>query len=152
MNLSDFKQKLPTKKAIIGFDFGTKRLGVAVSDLTCTIASSYTIIERKNKHDDINKIKEIIDEKEIGGIVFGLPLQMNGQEGDIAAEVRKFAAFVEAQTGLPCTFWDERLSSSAVESFLISEVDMSRSKRKKILDSSAATYILQGFLDALKKA
>ena len=152
MNLLDFKQKLPTKKAIIGFDFGTKRLGVAVSDLTCTIASSYTIIERKNKHADIEKIKKIIAEKEVGGMVFGLPLQMDGQEGEVATEARKFADFVANETGLPCAFWDERLSSSAVESFLIQEVDMSRAKRKKILDASAASYILQGFLDALKKA
>lgn len=152
MNLADFKQKLPVKKAIIGFDFGIKRLGVAVSDLTCTIATSYTIIERKSKAADIEKIKNIIEQKEIGGMVFGLPLQMNGQEGEVAAEAKKFAAFVEEQTGLPCAFWDERLSSSAVENFLIDEVDMSRAKRKKILDASAAAYILQGFLDALKKA
>ena len=152
MNLLDFKQVLPPKKAVIGFDFGIKRLGVAVSDLTLTIASAYTIIERKSKVSDIEKIKRIIVEKEIGGMVFGLPLQMNGQEGEVAAEARKFAKFVAEQTGLPCAFWDERLSSSAVESFLIDEVDMSRAKRKKILDASAAAYILQGFLDALKKA
>ncbi len=152
MNLFDFKQAIAPKKAIIGFDFGTKRLGVAVSDLTCTIASAYTIIERKNKTADIEKIKKIIADKEVGGMVFGLPLQMNGQEGEVATETRKFAAFVEKETGLPCAFWDERLSSSAVESFLIRDVDMSREKRKKILDASAASYILQGFLDALKKA
>ena len=152
MDLLSFKQKLPAKKAIIGFDFGTKRLGVAVSDLTCTIASSYTIIERKSKVADIEKIKKIIVEKEIGGMVFGLPLQMNGQEGEVAKEARKFAEFVAKETGLPYMFWDERLSSSAVENFLIQEADMSRAKRKKVLDASAASYILQGFLDALKKA
>ncbi len=152
MDLVDFKRSIAAKTAIIGFDFGIKRLGVAVSDLTRTIASSYTIIERKSKASDIEKIKKIIVEKEIGGMVFGLPLQMNGQEGEVAAEARKFAEFVAKETGLPYTFWDERLSSSAVENFLIDEVDMSRAKRKKILDASAAAYILQGFLDALKKA
>lgn len=152
MQLSDFKKNLPPKKALIGFDYGAKRLGVAVSDLTLTIASSYTIIQRSSMPKDMTQIKQIIRDKEIGGMVFGLPLQMNGQEGETAVAVRKFAEEVQSETGLPCAFWDERLSSSAVESFLIQEVDLSRGKRKKVLDASAAAYILQGFLDALKKA
>lgn len=152
MSLSDFKKELSPKKAIIGFDYGSKRLGVAVSDLTLTIATSYTIVQRQSKATDFAQIKKIIAEKEIGGMVFGLPLQMNGQEGEIAAETRAFAQALQKEIGLPCAFWDERLSSSAVESFLIQEVDLSRNKRKKILDASAAAYILQGFLDALKKA
>ena len=82
-------------------------------------------------------------------MVFGLPLQMNGEEGDIAGEVRAFAAKLQEATGLPCLFWDERLSSSAVESFLIKEADLSRAKRKKVLDAGAAAYILQGALDRL---
>ena len=152
MSLSDFKKELSPKKAIIGFDYGSKRLGVAVSDLTLTIATSYTIVQRQSKATDFAQIKKIIAEKEIGGMVFGLPLQMNGPEGEIAAETRTFAQALQKETGLPCAFWDVRLSSSAVENFLIQEVDLSRNKRKKILDASAAAYILQGFLDALKKA
>lgn len=152
MHLSDFKKSLPVRKALIGFDYGAKRLGVAVSDLSLTIAGSYTIIQRSSITKDMEQIKRIVSEKEIGGMVFGLPLQMNGEEGETAAAVREFAAEVQAATGLPCAFWDERLSSSAMESFLIREVDMSRGKRKKVLDASAAAYILQGFLDALKKA
>lgn len=152
MELSKFKSLLPPKTAVIGFDFGVRRLGIAISDLTLTIASSYTIVQRKSKTKDLEIIKQIIQEKEIGGMVFGLPLQMNGLEGETAAETRRFADWLQKETGLPCTFWDERLSSSAVERFLISEVDMSRSKRKKLLDASAAAYILQGFLDALKNA
>ncbi len=152
MQLSDFKKSLPPKKAVVGFDYGAKRLGVAVSDLTLTIASSYTIIQRDSITKDMERIKRIVSDKEIGGMVFGLPLQMNGEEGETAAAVRKFAAEAQAATGLPCAFWDERLSSSAMENFLIREVDMSRGKRKKVLDASAAAYILQGFLDALKNA
>jgi putative Holliday junction resolvase len=133
----------------MGVDFGTKRLGVAVSDLLRTIASSYKIVERKAWETDITEIKNIIKEKEIGAIVYGLPLQMNGQEGEIAAKVREFANKVYEETNLPFMFWDERLSSSAVENFLIKEVDLSRSKRKKVLDASAAAYILQGALDRL---
>ena len=94
----------------------------------------------------------VIIEKEIGAIAMGLPLQMNGQEGEIAQEVRKFATNLEESFNLPVLLWDERLSSSAVESFLIKEVDLSRKKRAKVLDASAASYILQGVLDALKYA
>ena len=96
------------------------------------------------------EIKRIIAEKEIGGLVYGLPLQMDGTEGEIAHEVRTFAEKLAQEVDLPYMFWDERLSSSAVERFLIDEVDMSRAKRKKVLDASAAAYILQGALDALK--
>lgn len=151
MDINEFRQQLKPYKAIMGVDFDTKRLGIAVSDLLRTIASSYKILERKNLEFDINEIKKIINEKEIGAIVYGLPLQMNGQEGETAVKVREFASKVYEQINLPFMFWDERLSSSAIENFLIKEVDLSRSKRKKILDASAAAYILQGALDRLTR-
>lgn len=149
MELSEFKEKLPPYKALIGFDYGEKRLGIAVSDLMRQIANSYKILYRSSLDKDLAEIKTIIAEKEVGAMVFGLPLQMDGQEGKIAAKVREFAQKVADETGLPYVFWDERLSSSAVERFLISEVDLSRQKREKVLDASAAAYILQGALDAL---
>lgn len=149
MQMNEFKKELKPYKAILGFDYGSKRLGVAVSDLMRNIASSYKIIYRNSWEQDIKEIKRIIEEKEICAIIYGLPLQMNGEEGDIAREVRGFAEKVYNEIPLPYTFWDERLSSSAVEKFLIKEVDLSRQKRKKVLDSSAASYILQGALDAL---
>ena len=150
MNIKEFKASLPAYRALIGFDYGAKRLGVAVSDLLLTVASSYKIIQRESFAKDLAKIKKIIAEKEVGGIVFGLPLQMNGEEGEIAQEVRHFAEKLSKEIDLPIFFWDERLSSSAMENFLIKEVDMSRGKRKKVLDASAAAYILQGVLDALR--
>ncbi len=152
MNIKDFKQTLPAYKAILGIDYGSKRMGLAVSDLLRTIASSYKILYRKDISTDIEELKKIIKEKEIGAIVMGLPLQMDGQEGEIAKEVRKFALLLEEKLNLPILLWDERLSSSAVEKFLIKEVDLSRSKRAKVLDASAAAYILQGALDALAYA
>lgn len=152
MNIKEFKASLPAYRALIGFDYGAKRLGVAVSDLLLTVASSYKIIQRESFAKDLAKIKKIIAEKEVGGIVFGLPLQMNGEEGEIAQEVRHFAEKLSKEIDLPIFFWDERLSSSAMENFLIKEVDMSRGKRKKVLDASAAAYILQGVLDALRFA
>lgn len=151
-NIKEFKEKLKLYQAIIGFDFGEKRLGVAVSDLSRMVATSHKIIYRSDIEKDIVQIKQIIEDKQIGGMVFGLPLQMNGEEGKTAVLVREFAAKIAEYIDLPYAFWDERLSSSAVENFLIKEVDMSREKRKKILDASAAAYILQGFLDALAYA
>lgn len=152
MDIKAFKQQLPVKKAILGIDYGSKRMGLAVSDLSLMIATSYKILYRKELSQDLAALKEIITEKEIGAIVIGLPLQMNGTEGEIAAEVRRFATVLEETFALPILLWDERLSSSAVESFLIKEVDLSRKKRAKVLDASAAAYILQGALDALKYA
>lgn len=149
MDIKEFKQNLKPYKAIIGFDFGEKRLGVAVSDLLRTIATPHKIIQRQNFAKDLAEIKKIIEEKEVGALVYGLPLQMNGQEGTTALKVREFAEKIYAATALPYTFWDERLSSSAVENFMIREADLSRGKRKKSLDSSAAAFILQGFLDSL---
>ena len=151
MDIGEFKQLLKPYGALIGFDFGVKRLGVAVSDLTRMIATSYTIIERKSFAKDIAAIEKIIADKEVCGLVYGLPKQMDGSEGEVAALTRQFASRVAEQVHLPYTFWDERLSSKAVENFLISGVDLSRQKRKKVLDSSAAAYILQGFLDAMQR-
>jgi len=150
MELRDFKQQLKPYKALLGFDFGTKRLGVAVSDLLLMVATPQKTIFRTDINSDIKAIQNIIKEKEIGGIIYGLPLQMNGEEGETAQAVRQFAATVAQATNLPYAFWDERLSSKAMENFLIKEADMSRAKRKNILDSSSAGYILQGALDALR--
>lgn len=150
MDIKEFNKNLQNYKALLGFDYGSKRLGVAVSDLMRSIATSYKIIYRSSWEKDLAEIQKIVAEKEICGFVFGLPLQMNGQEGDIAKEVRAFAEKLQQEIPLPILFWDERLSSSAVERFLIDEIDLSRAKRKKVLDSSAAAYILQGALDALQ--
>lgn len=152
MNIKEFKSQIPQKKAVLGIDFGTKRMGLAVSDLSLTIATSYKILYRRDLKRDLDDLQQIITEKEIGAVVMGLPLQMNGQEGQIAEEVRKFASVLEETFHMPVFLWDERLSSSAVESFLIKEVDLSRKKRAKVMDASAAAYILQGALDALKYA
>ena len=150
LNLVDFKQKMKPYKAILGFDFGTKRLGVAVSDLLWLVASSQKTIFRTDIKSDLEAIKKIIEEKEVGGIIYGLPLQMDGTEGETAVEVRKFAQRVYEVLPIPYSFWDERMSSKAMENFLIKEVDMSRKRRKEVLDSSSASYILQGALDGLK--
>ena len=141
MNIKEFKTGLPVRKAVLGIDYGSKRMGLAVSDLSCTIATPYKILYRREISADMAELRKIMAEKEIGAVVMGLPLQMNGEEGEIAAEVRKFAAILE-----------ENFKFSAMENFLIKEADLSRKKRAKVLDASAAAYILQGALDALKYA
>ena len=151
MDIKEFKSSLKAYKAVLGFDYGDKRLGTAVSDLLLMVATPYKTIFRQNQKTDMEEIKKIIAEKEVGGIVYGLPLQMNGEEGETAAKVRAFAETVYDHTHLPYAFWDERLSSAAMENFLIKEVDMNRKRRKEVLDASAAGYILQGFLDALNR-
>ena len=150
MDLRDFKQQIKPYKAILGFDFGTKRLGVAVSDLLWTVATPQKTIFRSDWNADLKAIRTLVAEKEVGALIYGLPLQMNGEEGDTAKAVRSFAQKLAQEIPLPYAFWDERLSSKAMENFLIKEVDMSRAKRKDILDSSSAAYILQGVLDALR--
>lgn len=149
MEIREFKSLLPKDKAVLGFDYGEKRLGVAVSDLLLMTANPVTIIQRTTWDKDLAQIKKIIAEKEVGGLVYGLPLQMNGEKGETADKAQKFAFKLAQEINLPYIFWDERLSSRAVENFLISEVDMSRAKRKQKLDANAAAYILQGVLDAL---
>lgn len=150
MELAEFKAQIKPHTAILGFDYGEKRLGVAVSDLLWMVATPGKTIFRAELKQDLAAIKKLVDEREIGAIVYGLPLLMNGQEGETAAAVRKFADEVYKRMPLPYTFWDERLSSKAMENFLIKEADMSRAKRKQVLDSSSAAYILQGLLDWLK--
>ena len=150
MELREFKAALKPYTALLGFDFGTKRLGVAVSDLLGLVATADKTIFRTSLEEDLAAVRKLVEERSIGGIIYGLPLQMNGEEGETAAAVRKFAGQVAAEIPLPYAFWDERLSSKAMENFLIKEVDMSRAKRKQVLDSSSAAYILQGALDALR--
>lgn len=149
-DMLSFGTRLKPYGALLGIDFGTKRIGLAVSDVLRLVATSYKILERRDINKDIEALEQVIADKEICAIVYGLPKQMNGIEGETAIAVRKFALDVAEKINLPYVFWDERLSSKAVESFLIKEVDMSRQKRKKILDASAAAYILQGALDALQ--
>lgn len=150
MDLLTFKSALAPYKAVLGIDYGSKRMGLAVSDLLRSIATSYKILYRNDWSKDVEQLRQVINEKEIGGIVYGLPLQMNGQEGDIAREVKVFAEKLATEIPLPYVFWDERLSSAAAENFLIKEVDLSRQKRQKVLDAAAAAYILQGALDAMQ--
>lgn len=138
---------LPTTGALIGLDLGTKTIGVAISDGTQMIASPVETIARKKFKLDAERLLTLIKEYNVVGIVLGLPKNMDGSEGPRCQSTRAFAKNMEALTDVPITFWDERLSTAAVDRMLI-EADATRKRRGEVIDKMAATYILQGYLDS----
>lgn len=131
---------------IMGLDIGDKTIGVAVSDLMGLTAQGIKTINRVGKNKDIEELKKIISERQINLIVSGLPKNMTGDIGLQGEKVMKFCKLLKEETGLEIEFWDERLSTVAAERSLL-EADVSRKKRKKVVDMLAAVIILQGFLD-----
>lgn len=140
---------LPPSGAIIGLDVGTKTIGVAVSDVTRTIATALKTIRRKKFSVDSAELLALAEKSEAAGFVIGLPINMNGTEGPRAQSCRAFARNLAALTPLPIALWDERLSTAAAERVLL-DADASRKRRADVIDSVAASYILQGALDRLK--
>jgi putative Holliday junction resolvase len=136
-------------KRLLGVDPGTKRIGIAISDATLTVATPLTTIVRKKFATDSAALLALVRERNVGAIVYGLPRNMDGSEGPRAQSARAFARNFTAHAALPYAFWDERLSTAAVERALISEADLSRERRSAVVDRAAAAYILQGALDAL---
>lgn len=132
---------------IMGLDIGDKTIGVAVSDIMGMTAQGIKTIRRESKKKDLEQLKEIIKEKQVNKIVSGLPKNMNGTLGPQGEKVIKFCDFLKEEVGLEIEFWDERLSTVAAERSLI-EGDVSRKKRKKVIDMLAAVIILQGYLDS----
>ena len=136
------------KNRLIGLDLGTKTIGVSMSDSSRIIASTFETINRTNTKLDIERILDICDEFKISGIILGYPINMNFTEGPRSQSTMSFAKLLELRTSIPIILWDERLSTSAAEKVLIS-ADLSRKKRKDVIDKLAATYILQGILDRI---
>ncbi len=133
-------------KRLIGLDPGTKTIGVAICDSAHMVATPLQVIRRGKQAADFAAIRKIIDETQAGGIVVGMPLNMDGTSGPRAQSVRAFQRSLERAFDLPMAFIDERLSTSAVERSLISQ-DVSRRRRAEVIDAHAAAYILQGALD-----
>lgn len=131
----------------LGLDLGTKTLGVAVSDLTGTIATSLTILRHENNHEYLlEELKKIIIEKNVETIVLGLPKNMNNTIGERGEMVLSFKEKLEKSIDLPIILEDERLTTRVAENILIT-ADVSRKKRKKVIDKMAANIILQSYLD-----
>lgn len=148
-SLSELIKYLPKKSRLLGLDVGRKTIGLAVSDSDMKIATTVGTIRRSKFTKDVKNLDAIITERQVNGLVLGLPISMDGNEGPACQSVRQFAVNLDNNLEIGITFWDERLSTSAVERLLIKEADLSRNRRSEIIDKMAAAYILQGALDSL---
>ena len=147
-NPADLRANLGRDQRLMGLDVGKKTIGLALTDVTLTIASPYDTIRRKRFRDDAEALATIIEREDVGGLVLGLPFNMDGSEGPRCQSVRQFATNLEERLALPYAFWDERLSTAAVTRTLL-DADASRRRRARVVDKMAAAYILQGALDAM---
>lgn len=148
--LTDAAALLPARGALIGLDLGSKTIGVAASDPDRRVAAPVETVARQRFTLDARSLIELAAERRAAGFVLGLPINMDGTEGARAQSTRAFARNLAKLTELPIALWDERLSTAAVERALIA-ADLSRAKRKAVIDQHAATYILQGALDRLAR-
>lgn len=149
-DLQNDLSRLPPSGKLLGLDLGTKTIGVAISDSLRMSATPLETIRRSKFTQDAEALVRIITANDPSGIVIGLPLNMDGSEGPRAQSTRAFARNFSAKTGLPIVFWDERLSTSAVTRTLL-EADVSRARRGDVVDKLAASYILQGALERLRR-
>ncbi|SNS28457.1 Holliday junction resolvase RuvX [Tropicimonas sediminicola] len=147
--ITEFAAALPSGRAVAGLDLGTATIGVAISDRLLSTATPAETIRRKKFGIDAEKLLALLNAREVGGIVLGLPRNMDGSEGPRCQSTRAFARNLEKLTPLPMTFWDERLSTVAAERALL-EADTSRKRRAEVIDHVAAGFILQGALDRMR--
>jgi putative pre-16S rRNA nuclease len=148
--LEHLRTSLQPGQRLMGLDLGIKTIGIAISDVTRQVATPLETIRRSKFSLDVSKLLALAAEENVGGIILGLPINMDGSEGPRAQSTRAFARNMGKLSPLPIVFWDERLSTAAVERMLI-ESDRSRAKRGRLVDKLAATYILQGALDRLSR-
>ena len=135
---------------ILGLDIGDRTIGVAISDPLLITAQGITTIRRKGIENDIEELKKICEEYSVDKIVSGLPKNMNGTIGPQGEKVLEFCEIIKSNISLPIIMWDERLTTVSANRAML-EADISRKKRKKIVDKVASTYILQGYLDSITK-
>jgi putative Holliday junction resolvase len=141
---------LPQSAPLVGLDLGEKTIGVAVSDATRTVASPLELIRKTKFTDDAGRLFALMEGRGAGGIVIGLPVNMDGTEGPRCQSARAFARNLLRLRDLPIAFWDERMSSMAVNRVLIDEADVTRARRAEVVDKMAAAWILQGALERLR--
>jgi len=148
-NLAAFAEAVPRDKGLLGLDVAKTTIGIAGADPTRTVATPLAVIRRTRFHRDALELERLVRERDVGGLVIGWPVNMDGTEGPRCQSVRQFALNLDERLPLPTLLWDERWSTQAVERRMI-EADLSRRKRAGRLDAAAAAYILQGALDALR--
>jgi putative pre-16S rRNA nuclease len=149
-NPAALRTAVPTGARLLGLDVGTKTIGLALSDTRLVIASPLDTIRRRRFRDDMAALFAEIDRHDVGGVVIGLPLALDGKDSPRTQSVRAFARNLLQQRNLPALLWDERLSTAAVTREMIA-ADMTRKRRAEIVDKVAAAYILQGCLDAMPR-
>ena len=146
---AEMKARLAPEQRVLGLDLGSKTIGLALSDTSLRIATPLQTIRRSKFATDSQQLMAIVREHDIGALVLGLPLNMDGSEGPRVQSTRAFARNMARITDIPIIFWDERLSTVAVTRTLL-EADRSRKRRAELVDKMAAAYILQGALDSLR--
>jgi putative Holliday junction resolvase len=148
--IEDLPPLLATEARLLGLDLGTKTIGMALSDVTRSVATPLRTLKRGKFTADAKEIAQVVELNQVGGVVIGLPLNLDGSEGPRAQSTRAFARNLAGRLNVPIVFWDERLSTAAVERHLI-EADASRKRRAEVIDRMAAAYILQGALERLRR-
>src|SRR4029079_7933644 len=149
-DIEDLPPLLARDARLLGLDVGTKTIGMALSDVTRSVATPFDTIRRTKFTADAKTIREVVEKNQVGALVIGFPLNLDGSEGPRAQSTRAFARNLASHVEVPMVFWDERLSTAAVERHLI-EADASRKRRAEVVDRMAAAYILQGALDRLRR-
>jgi putative Holliday junction resolvase len=148
LELPALRVRLARDQRLIGIDPGRRTIGVALSDVSLTLASPYGSLKRGKLRDNAAEIVAVAAREGAGGLVVGLPLSMDGSAGPAAQAARDWALALSEATGLPAAMWDERLSTAAVNRFLVGEADLSRKRRAGAVDRMAAAWMLQGALEA----
>ncbi|MFC5390982.1 Holliday junction resolvase RuvX [Brevundimonas bullata] len=150
-DLTDLPAACPPDTPWMGLDLGENTIGVAVSDTSRMIASPLQLIRKVKFSQDAEQLIKLMNGRNVSALVIGLPLNMDGSEGPRAQSCRAFARNLERLRPVNVAFQDERLSTSAVERFLIEELDLNRKRRANVVDRTAAAWILQGALDRLRR-
>lgn len=143
--------RLESGRRFLGLDLGTKTIGLALSDTGHHIASPYLTLARKKFTQDAAELVKIAARENVGALVLGLPVNMDGTEGPRCQATRAFARNIALQIPVPIALWDERLSTVAVQRMMTEEADLSRARRAELVDKLAASYILQSYLDWMRK-
>ncbi|WP_191554207.1 Holliday junction resolvase RuvX [Brevundimonas aurantiaca] len=150
LDLLDLPAACPPETPWMGLDLGEKTIGVAVSDATRLIASPLELIRKSKFTHEAEQLFKLMAHRKVSALVIGLPVNMDGTEGPRAQSCRAFARNLERLRPINVAFWDERLSTSAVERFLIEDLDLNRKRRAEVVDRTAAAWLLQGALDRVR--
>jgi putative Holliday junction resolvase len=143
--------RLDSGRRFLGFDLGTKTIGLALSDTGHHIASPYQTLARRKFSQDAAELVKIAAKENVGALVLGLPVNMDGTEGPRCQATRAFARNIAQLIPVPVALWDERLSTVAVQRMMTEEADLSRARRAELVDKLAASYILQSYLDWVRQ-